>query len=73
MPEMFFGNNYLRIQHAKSGFSYDFNANEALECVGKHEGQYESVKVAYAKHWSEKRFVPIPRIQFNQLIHESKA
>ncbi|ORX92582.1 TIP41-domain-containing protein [Basidiobolus meristosporus CBS 931.73] len=54
LPEMMFGNNYLRFEHSK-GFSYTFEAFEALKRVGNSAESAGGISVSYAKHWAEKR------------------
>ncbi|XP_075433118.1 TIP41-like protein isoform X1 [Ascaphus truei] len=51
LPEMMFGDNFLRIQHA-SGFGIEFNAKDALKRVNNYQG---AVKVACAEEWQESR------------------
>ncbi|KAK0148786.1 TIP41-like protein [Merluccius polli] len=49
LPEMLFGDNVLRIQHA-DGYGIEFNAIDALKRVNNME---DSVKVACAQEWQE--------------------
>jgi len=51
LPEMVFGNNFLRLEH-KSGFSYEFNAFQALQCVDNNS---ELPTVAFAKEWTSSK------------------
>lgn len=51
LPEMLFGDNVLRIQHA-DGFGIEFNAIDALKRVNNMQ---DSVKVACAQEWQESR------------------
>lgn len=52
-PEMIFGDNSVRIEHAKSGWSIDFNAFDALDRVDKTGNS--ALKVAYSKEWHKNR------------------
>lgn len=52
-PEMVFGNNSVRIEHAKSGWSIDFNAFDALDRVDKTGDSM--LKVSYSKEWQRNR------------------
>ncbi|PTU18649.1 hypothetical protein P175DRAFT_0503451 [Aspergillus ochraceoroseus IBT 24754] len=52
-PEMIFGDNYVSIEHEKSGWSITFNAFDALDRVDK-KGE-SMLKVAYSKEWQESR------------------
>ncbi|XP_016114372.1 TIP41-like protein [Sinocyclocheilus grahami] len=51
LPEMLFGDNVLRIQHA-DGFGIEFNAIDALKRVNNMQ---DSVKVACAQEWQDSR------------------
>ncbi|XP_059824207.1 TIP41-like protein [Hypanus sabinus] len=51
LPEMLFGDNVLRVQHA-GGFGIVFNATDALRTVDNGHG---TVKVACAEAWQESR------------------
>ncbi|XP_026872817.1 TIP41-like protein [Electrophorus electricus] len=51
LPEMLFGDNVLRIQHAR-GFGIEFNAVDALKRVNNMR---DTVKVACAQEWQESR------------------
>ncbi|KKK13845.1 TOR signaling pathway protein [Aspergillus rambellii] len=50
---MIFGDNYVSIEHEKSGWSITFNAFDALDRVDK-KGE-SMLKVAYSKEWQESR------------------
>lgn len=52
LPEMIFGNNYLRIEHPASGFGMSFEALDALRRVQVGSDAARSVQVAYAEDWS---------------------
>ncbi|KAL6239179.1 hypothetical protein BDW75DRAFT_199060 [Aspergillus navahoensis] len=52
-PEMIFGDNFVSIEHEKSGWNIHFNAFDALDRVNKTG---ESVlKVAHSKEWQKSR------------------
>lgn len=51
LPEMLFGDNVLRIQHA-DGYGIEFNAIDALKRVNNME---DSLKVACAREWQDSR------------------
>lgn len=53
-PEMIFGDNYVAIEHEKSGWSINFNALDALDLVDK-TGQ-SMLQVAYSKEWQKSRY-----------------
>lgn len=53
-PEMIFGDNYVAIEHEKSGWSINFNAFDALDLVDK-TGQ-SMLQVAYSKEWQKSRY-----------------
>lgn len=53
-PEMIFGDNVARIEHASSGWSVEFNAFDALDRVDKTGGSM--LKVAYSKEWQQNRY-----------------
>lgn len=59
-PEMIFGDNYLRIDHEKSGWSILFNAFDALNLVDK-TGE-KRLKVAYSKEWQRSRYVMLSEL-----------
>lgn len=52
-PEMIFGDNLVRIEHIRSGWSIEFNAFDALDRVDK-TGE-KMFKVAYSKEWQQTR------------------
>lgn len=52
-PEMIFGDNYVAIEHAVSGWGISFNAFDALDRVDK-TGE-KRLKVAYSKKWQQSR------------------
>ncbi|KAJ5621206.1 TIP41-like protein [Penicillium herquei] len=52
-PEMIFGDNYVMIEHEKSGWGINFNAFDALDKVDK-TGQ-SMLQVAYSKEWQSSR------------------
>lgn len=54
-PEMIFGDNFTRIEHAQSGWSIDFNAFDALDLVDKTGDKM--FKVSYSKEWQQNRYV----------------
>lgn len=51
LPEMVFGDNCLRIEHA-AGFGIEFNALDALQLV---DSERDLMKVAYADEWQKSR------------------
>ncbi|RDW90889.1 TIP41 family protein [Aspergillus mulundensis] len=52
-PEMIFGDNFVSIEHEKSGWSINFNAFDALDRVDK-TGE-SMLKVAHSKEWQKSR------------------
>ncbi|KAF2877505.1 TIP41-like family-domain-containing protein [Massariosphaeria phaeospora] len=52
-PEMIFGDNFARIEHAPSGWRVDFNAFDALDRVDKTGDSM--LKVSYSKEWQQNR------------------
>jgi type 2A phosphatase activator TIP41 len=52
-PEMIFGDNAVRIEHVKSGWSIEFNAFDALDRVDKTGDSM--LKVSYSKEWQQNR------------------
>ncbi|KAL4916891.1 TIP41-like family-domain-containing protein [Aspergillus aurantiobrunneus] len=52
-PEMIFGDNFVSIEHEKSGWGINFNAFDALDRVDK-TGE-SMLKVAYSKEWQRSR------------------
>lgn len=55
-PEMIFGDNFVSIEHEKSGWGITFNAFDALDRVDK-TGE-KMLEVAYSKEWQRSRFAP---------------
>ncbi|KAJ5178923.1 TIP41-like protein [Penicillium capsulatum] len=53
VPEMIFGDNYVAIEHEKSGWGINFNAFDALNLVDK-TGQ-SMLQVAYSREWQKSR------------------
>lgn len=53
-PEMIFGDNYVAIEHEKSGWGINFNAFDALDRVDKTGASM--LKVAYSKEWQSSRY-----------------
>lgn len=53
-PEMIFGDNYVMIEHEKSGWGINFNSFDALDRVDK-TGQ-SMLQVAYSKEWQKSRY-----------------
>jgi type 2A phosphatase activator TIP41 len=58
-PEMFFGNNLLKLEH-ESGFSFNFNALDAIALVDTSAEAADRIKVSYAAKWTEKRYLLPP-------------
>ncbi|KAL4781925.1 TIP41-like family-domain-containing protein [Aspergillus varians] len=52
-PEMIFGDNFVSIEHEKSGWGINFNAFDALDRVDKTGDSM--LKVAYSKEWQRSR------------------
>ncbi|KAL4903731.1 hypothetical protein BDW74DRAFT_156136 [Aspergillus multicolor] len=52
-PEMIFGDNFVSIEHVRSGWSINFNAFDALDRVDK-TGE-SMLKVAHSKEWQKSR------------------
>ncbi|KAL4925880.1 TIP41 family protein [Aspergillus undulatus] len=52
-PEMIFGDNFVSIEHEKSGWGINFNAFDALYRVDK-TGE-SMLKVAYSREWQKSR------------------
>jgi type 2A phosphatase activator TIP41 len=52
-PEMIFGDNLTRIEHAQSGWFIEFNAYDALDRVDKTGDKM--FKVSYSKEWQQNR------------------
>lgn len=53
-PEMIFGDNFVSIEHEKSGWGITFDAFDALDRVDK-TGE-RMLEVAYSKEWQRSRF-----------------
>ncbi|KAJ2723799.1 Tap42 interacting protein [Coemansia sp. Benny D115] len=52
VPEMIFGNNYLRIAHGKTGAQIELNALDALRQVDTSPESAKTVQVSIASGWS---------------------
>lgn len=52
-PEMIFGDNFVAVEHASSGFKISFNAYDALDRVDKTGEQM--LKVSYSREWQRSR------------------
>lgn len=52
-PEMIFGDNMMRVEHAPSGWFIEFNAFDALDRVDKTGDSM--LKVSYSKEWQQNR------------------
>lgn len=52
-PEMIFGDNFVTIEHAASGWGITFNAFDALDRVDKTGAT--RLQVAYSKEWQKSR------------------
>ncbi|RKP04874.1 TIP41-like family-domain-containing protein, partial [Thamnocephalis sphaerospora] len=63
MPEMIFGNNYLSVTHAASGFQLSFRALDALRHVAVGHEAARSVQVAYAEDWARTRDDPEEKVE----------
>ncbi|KAJ1946610.1 Tap42 interacting protein [Linderina macrospora] len=53
VPEMIFGNNYLRLTHLATGKAIELRALDALRLVDVSEDSAKSVQVSIAGNWSE--------------------
>lgn len=53
IPEMIFGDNFVKIEHLPSGWTLDFNASDALDRVSKTEEGM--LQVAVADAWKKDR------------------
>lgn len=53
VPEMIFGNNYLRIKHQESGKQLELNALDGLRMVDTSPDSSKSVQVSIAENWTE--------------------
>lgn len=54
IPEMIFGDNFVSIEHPRSGWFINFNANDALDRVDK-TGQ-SMLQVAHSAEWQRSRY-----------------
>lgn len=54
-PEMIFGDNFVTVEHEKSGWQITFNAYDALDRVDK-TGR-SMLQVAYSKEWQRSRYL----------------
>lgn len=52
-PEMIFGDNFVTIEHQKTGWNLSFNAFDALDRVDKTGASM--LKVAYSREWQKSR------------------
>jgi type 2A phosphatase activator TIP41 len=52
-PEMIFGDNYVKVEHVKSGWSIEFNSFDALDQVDKTGSKM--LQVSYSKEWQANR------------------
>jgi type 2A phosphatase activator TIP41 len=52
-PEMIFGDNFVRIEHAPSDWRIEFNSFDALDRVDKTGNSM--LKVSYSKEWQQNR------------------
>lgn len=53
IPEMIFGDNFVSITHAKTGWTLEFNAKDAMDRVSKTEEGM--LQVAVAEEWKKER------------------
>lgn len=53
VPEMIFGDNYVKIEHLDSGWEMQFNSFDALDRVSKTADGM--LQVAYSKEWQKDR------------------
>jgi len=58
-PEMIFGDNFISVEHPKSGWYIHFNAFDALDRVDK-TGE-SMLQVAHSAEWQKSRCVMYPR------------
>ncbi|KAK5000841.1 hypothetical protein LTR28_012970, partial [Elasticomyces elasticus] len=49
IPEMIFGDNFVAIENIKTGWTLEFNANDALDLVSKTADGM--LQVAYSEEW----------------------
>ncbi|KAJ3330019.1 hypothetical protein HDU76_006642, partial [Blyttiomyces sp. JEL0837] len=54
LPEMFFGNNELKLTHESSGTCIVLNAMDAIQKVDMTDDASNRIKVAHADHWVSK-------------------
>lgn len=52
LPEMIFGDNYVRLHHVPTNWTFAVDPMSALDCVDKHN---TDVKVSYADMWHNTR------------------
>lgn len=52
LPEMIFGNNFIRIENVKHSWQIEFNALDALKLVSLEDA---GIRVAYSKDWIESK------------------
>ncbi|PVU92732.1 hypothetical protein BB561_003658 [Smittium simulii] len=62
IPEMIFGENFLLIKHATSGFTINLNAYDALKLVEKGPHSADKIQVNHSKTWKESNFAKNPSI-----------
>jgi hypothetical protein len=57
LPEMYFGNNELRVRHLPSGAELKFDSKGALDKieVGSSGTRWKTIKVAAAEIWQQRR------------------
>lgn len=65
-PEMIFGDNYVAIEHEKSGWAINFNSFDALDLVDK-TGQ-SMLQVAYSKEWQKSRYISQTPIHYSSAV-----
>jgi hypothetical protein len=54
IPEMIFGDNFIRVEHIESGWGIEFNASDALDRVDKTGNNM--LQVSYSKEWQKNRY-----------------
>lgn len=52
LPEMIFGNNFIKIENIKYSWQIEFNALDALKLVSSEDA---GIRVAYSKDWIESK------------------
>ena len=67
-PEMFFGNNYLLIEHEPSGLCLKLDPLDALALVDSSSDAGTKIRVSYADHWSAKRLSILVSASFFPII-----